>query len=268
MNQKTNIVYFTTTCNLACTYCYQHVEDYPHRHSSTEELEKIAIDTIKREDPKKQTLFVLFGGEPTVRWEQVKFFMDTAYSLKQDVQFNMVTNGIRFLDDTFLRDFLDNNHYKEGRLQIEVSFDGQVGNKERIYPNKKESTNDVLEVLFKLKEINTRYRIRYTIHKNNIGFIEDDLEKIEKFFNPERIILNEFEASFNEEEIKTVKRVKANLINKYYNKDIKVPICMKNNEMCSVCNQCDKSIKEFSLHLGADVIEKNHVESGKFNDFK
>jgi len=268
MNQKTNIVYFTTTCNLACTYCYQHVEDYPHKHTSAEELEKIAFDTIKRENPREQTLFVLFGGEPTLRWSHVNFFMDTVYRLKKNVQFNMVTNGIRFLDDSFLKEFLNNKHYREGRLQIEISFDGQVGNKERIYPNKKESTNDVLEVLFKLKEINTKYRIRYTIHKNNIEFVERDLDKIERFFNPERIILNEFESSFNEEEIETVKRVKSTLIYKYYNRDMKVPICMRNNEMCDICNQCDKRINEFSLHIGADTIEKKHIEAGKFNDFK
>ena len=266
-NISTNIVYFTTTCNLSCTYCYQHIKDYPHINTTKDELKKIAEDIIEREPDYEQTLFVLFGGEPTIRWDDVKFFMDYSYSLKKNVQFNMVTNGIRFLDDSFLKDFINNIHYKQGRIQLEISFDGVQGSRERIYPNGKESTKDILEVLFKLKEINVPYRIRYTVHKKNINNIQKDIEKIIKIFNPDRIILSENENDLDLEEIKFLNDFKTTLIKDYYNKKIQVPICMKNNEMCGICRKCITNIDEFSLYIKDSINNKKHFEIGIFNDF-
>jgi len=264
---KTNIIYFTTYCNLSCTYCYQHIQGYPHYIPSREELKKSAEDVIKREGLDNQSLFILFGGEPTTRWEDVKFFMDYTYSLKKNVQFNIVSNGIKFLDNDFLRDFLNNIHYKEGRIQLEISYDGQVGNRDRIYPNGKKSTEDVLEVLFKLKEIGTKYRMRYTVHKNNIEMLEYDLDKICRFFNPDRIVLSEYEEDLTDKELKKLENIKKSLINKYYNKEIIVPICMKNDEMCSICGLCEKNIEDFSLYLGKNNTVRKNTIVGNFNDF-
>jgi len=269
MIEMTNIVYLTTKCNLACTYCYQHVEDYPHKETSIEELKKIAYDIISREGFSEdiQTSFVLFGGEPTIRWTQAKIFMDYAYSLKKNVRFNMISNGIRFLDNDFVRDFISNSHYKEGRFDLDVSFDGLRGNIERIYHDGKESTNDVLEVLFKLKELNISYRLRYTVHSLNINVFEDDLMKIIKFFNPERIILNENWNSLSSEEILKLNKIKNKLIGLYYNKDIEVPICMKNDEMCTICNKCVKNPNDISLYLGDKKMSRKRFEIGQFKDF-
>jgi len=265
---KTNVVFFTTTCNLACTYCYQHLKDYPHKETSKKELMEIVDRTIEREGYNSQTLFILFGGEPTTRWENVEFFMNYAYFIKKDVQFNIVTNGIKFKDDKFLKKFISNIHYKEGRLKLEISFDGVEGNSERIYPNGKNSTKDVVEVLFKLKEINTNYRIRYTVHKKNVKFFENDILKIMKYFKPERIILSEYENDLSSDELKHIEKIKNILIKKYYNNEIDIPICMKYDEMCKVCGKCeDKHIEEFSINLGSESMIQKKITFDEFDTF-
>ena len=264
-NINTNIVYFTTTCNLACTYCYQHVKDYPHRSTTFDELKKIASDVIEREPVNQQTLFVLFGGEPTVRWEHVKFFMDLAYKLKKNVSFNMITNGIRFLEDDFLRDFLSNVHYREGRLQLEISFDGS--SHERVYSGGKDAYNDILSSIFLLKEIGTPFRIRYTIGKHNIKFLREDIKKIIKNISPERIILSENEEDLSKKELNDLQSIKKELISSIYNKDIVIPICMKNNESCSACGVCEILTQDFSIYLKDTINNKKHLEAGEFNDF-
>jgi len=267
-NLRTNVVFFTTTCNLACTYCYQHVKDYPHKETSKEELIEIVDRTVEREGTDSQTLFILFGGEPTTRWENVEFFMDYAYFIKENVQFNIVTNGIKFKDDRFLKKFISNTHYKEGRLKLEISFDGIEGNSERIYPNGKDSTKDVVEVLFKLKETNTKYRIRYTVHKKNVKNFENDILKIMKYFKPERLILSEYEDDLSSDELKYVENIKNILIKKYYNNEINIPICMKYDEMCAVCGKCgNKHIEDFSVNLGSSFSVQKKITFDTFDMF-
>lgn len=92
-----NVIYFTNKCNLACTYCYEDLANRPPQILSQEDIRNAVDAIIEREDPNSQTLIVLFGGEPTLEWENVCYLMEYAYSKKTNIRFNMTTNGIKFL---------------------------------------------------------------------------------------------------------------------------------------------------------------------------
>jgi len=262
---KTNIIYFTSACNLACTYCYEHLKDAEKNTMSREDLIKAADNTFKREPEDQQTFFILFGGEATLRWEDVKFFMDYCYSKKENVQFNMISNGIRFLDDNFTRDYLSNNHYQDGRLALDISFDGMEGNSDRIYPNGKDSSSDMLAILSKFKLIRLQYRLRYTVHLKNLHVFTDDILKIIKHFSPHRVILGVVNEQFGVNE-DVLYRIGEEKLKTLWNKqELKTPIC---ELFCDTCNGCTIHRDNLSLYTDSKEIQRPLVSTGLFDDFK
>jgi len=261
---KTNIIYFTSSCNLACTYCYEHLMDAEKNTMSREDLMKAADNTFAREPDDEQTFFILFGGEPTTRWEDVKFFMDYARSKKENVQFNMISNGIRFLDNDFTRDYISNRHYKDGKIQLDISFDGMKGNVDRVYHNGKSSSEDMLTILSKLKLISVQYRLRYTIHKKNLDHFVQDILKLIKHFSPHRVILGEVMEQFDDEDMKLLETNKKSLLDLWNNQKLLTPVC---ELFCDTCNGCSIQRDELSLYTDNNEIKRPLVSVKLFDDF-
>jgi sulfatase maturation enzyme AslB (radical SAM superfamily) len=265
-NSGVNVLYFTNKCNLACTYCYEDLPGRPPQILSKEDIVRIIDEVILREDPKKQTLFVLFGGEPTLEWENVCFAMEYAYSKKKNVHFNMTTNGIKYLSEKFILETKDNFFYKNRMLSIDVSFDG-VGNKDRIFHNGKESTFSMLEVFKNLSIHRFRYRLRYTVHKYNIRWCYDDIHKLIKTFKPERLITSVAWDTLGDDDLVKLQEVKDKFRNDWINSKIDVPVC---DLFCDMCNGCSetKDIKTYFTNEGNVTTHKNFENSPKFHDFK
>jgi len=265
----TNIIYMTTACNLSCTYCYQHLDTAKKKHITREELVKAADSTLAREDKDTQTFFILYGGEVTLRWEDVKFFMDYVCSKKDNVQFNMISNGIRFLDNDFTKDFINNIHYKNGKVQLDISFDGMTGNKERIYHNGDESANDMLEILSKLKLISIQYRLRYTINKLNITHFVEDVLKLIEHFKPSRLVLGEVLEIFDEDDLILLKQGKKELLDLWHKQELTVPVCTRFDEFCKYCNGCEIQRDGLSLYSPEEKETfRDYTSIGLFEDFK
>ena len=262
---KTNIVYFNNYCNLACTYCYETLDAVKKVTTSKEELKKIADDTIAREPKDKQTFFELFGGEPTLSWDNVVYFMDYCYSIKQNIHFEMVTNGIKLIDDRFMFQVYNNSHIKDGRLSISISYDGLEGNVDRIYQDKRESTIDVVSVLSKLSVLEFPFRIRYTIHKKNLYHVVEDITSILKHFKPLRIITSEVTEQLDDEDKHKVQRIYNLLREKWNNNEITVPIC---DVFCDTCDGC--TIRRDNLHyfVGDKEFQKQSYDEVAFNHFE
>lgn len=261
---QTNIIYFTNTCNMACTYCYEDLGNAVPKHTTKRELIDIANKIIKKEPKDEQTYFGLFGGEATLRWEECKYFMDYAYNEKQNVHFGLTTNGIKFLDNDFYNDFINNIHYKQGRLSLDVSFDGR-GNHDRIYHNGDSTDNDVLQVLGRFKLDSIKYRLRYTINKINIDKFSKDISKLVYWFNPTRVIVTDTTSQFNADELEMLKQGKEDLIQKWNNQEITVPIC---EIVCETCNGCDISRDIHSYYIKNENIVEDAKTTGSFNHFE
>ena len=267
--QRTNIIYFTTKCNLGCTYCYESLDEVNGVNTELEELYKIADEAIEREDPNMQTFFELFGGEPTLCWDNVEKFMDYAYSKKKNVRFEMITNGIKFKDLDFVERVYSNKHVSEGRVSISISFDGWKGNVDRIYRNGKQSREDVVIALSNLKTLELPFRIRYTIHPKNIDTVIEDIEDIIKFFNPQRIITSETTSLFTDEDFKKLYQTYKLLQMKWNNGEITTPVC---DIFCDTCDGCSVKRSKLQYYIKGERYSRDERNVGltfnQFNNFK
>ena len=261
-----NVLYFTNKCNLACTYCYEDLPGRPPQILTKEDIVKHVDAILAREDPNSQTLIVLFGGEPTLEWENVCFAMDYAFSKKRNVHFNMTTNGIKYLSQNFIDETMNNFFYKKGLLSIDVSFDG-IGNKDRVFHNGMDSTKSMIEVFTNLVKNKFRYRMRYTIHKFNINYVYNDITKLIKTFNPERMITSVAWDTLSNKDIEKLSEIKNQLRNDWINKAVSVPVCELFCDMCSGCGE-RKELKTYFTNEGNVTTYGNYENSPKFHDFK
>jgi sulfatase maturation enzyme AslB (radical SAM superfamily) len=261
-----NVLYFTNKCNLACTYCYEDLPGRPPQILSREDIRKHIDAIMARENPNSQTLIVLFGGEPTLEWDNVCYAMEYAYSKKTNVHFNMTSNGIKYLSQAFIDQTKANKFYKMGLLSIDVSFDG-VGNSDRVFHNGMDSTKSMLAVFTNLVKNNFRYRIRYTFHKLNINHAYNDISMIIKTFHPERLITSVAWSTLSEQDIETLATTKEQLRNDWINKTVAAPVC---DLFCDMCNGCGerKELKSYFTNEGNVTVYENHENSPVFHDFK
>lgn len=265
-NSGVNVIYFTNRCNLACTYCYEDLIGRPEQVLTQEQIRDSIDAIIAREDPSTQTLFVLFGGEVTLQWENALYFMDYAYSKKKNVHFNISTNGIRFLKDDFIIGYKKLKYNILGLTSLDISFDG-VGNGERITHNGKPSTPFMIKVFKKLNDHNVPFRLRYTMHSGNINNLYADIKLIAKTIKPQRIITSIAWSTLTDDMLKLLQQAKEDLRQDWFNRDITIPVCAL---FCDACNGCGsrKDIKTYFTDEGNVTTYKNDVIAPKFNDFK
>jgi len=264
LEARTNVVYFTSVCNLGCTYCYEELNNVKPKNLTIEQLYKIADNAIDNEPKDDQTLFVLFGGEATLRWDEAEKFMDYAFKKKTNVQFNLITNGIRFLEEEFFKNFFKNKHYNTGRLTIDISFDGIKGNVDRIYKDGRSSTNDVVMVFSKLNAFNLKWRLRYTIHSNNIDGFVDDIQKLCEHFNPDRVISGVAQETLNEEQVRVLNQGYEKLKFLWNTNEITTPVCSLFCDTCDGCTPRD-TIADF---IGTEADIHPNLTDGKFDKFE
>jgi sulfatase maturation enzyme AslB (radical SAM superfamily) len=261
-----NVLYFTNKCNLACTYCYEDLPGRPPQILTREQIRTSIDAIIARERPESQTLIVLFGGEATLEWDNVCYAMEYAFSKKSNVHFNLTTNGIKYLSQKFIDETVSNKFYKTGLMSIDVSFDG-VGNGDRVYHNGMDSTGSMLQVLTNLVKNNVRYRIRYTIQKNNIDFWYEDAHMIIKTFKPQRFITSVAWSTLEAADYPKLESAKEKFRSDWINKEIAAPIC---EIFCDMCNGCGerKELKTYFTNEGNVTTYGNYENAPEFHDFK
>lgn len=252
-----NILYLTTKCNLNCTYCYEDLTNKAKKSTTLENLIKQVDDIIDNEPMENQTLFVLFGGEPTLEWENVKSIVTYALSKKKNVFFNIETNGIKFQDDDFLTEFLD--FISDKPFSVDISFDG-VGNFLRVDHSENDTTHKMISVLNKFKQLDINWRIRYTITKSNYSEFAYDIAKIIKEFNPKRVITSEDSSSFNNDDYIRINQQKQGLQYLWNTNRINTPIC---NIFCETCDGCHSSKSEKKYYKDGVLVDSIEVKGNQ-----
>jgi sulfatase maturation enzyme AslB (radical SAM superfamily) len=261
-----NVLYFTNKCNLACTYCYEDLEGRPEQILSQEDIRKSVDHILAREPEDQQTLFVMFGGEVTLEWENAVYCMEYAYSKKKNVHFNISTNGIRFLKDDFLFDYKKLKYNLLGLTSLDISFDG-IGNGDRVTKAGTSSTPLMLKIFARLNNAGVPFRLRYTMHKGNINSLYEDIKLISQKIMPHRIITSVAWDTLDDDGIKKLYAAKELLRSDWFNGEIKIPVC---ELFCDACNGCGvrKDIKTYYSDEGNITTYKNYESAPKFNDFK
>ena len=129
MSEKTvsNILYLTSACQLACKYCYEADKRKKLKEDFwiSEEQLKEALDFFKDHNIENRNA-LLFGGEPLLAWDKIKFAVDYVLNtLKFDYfGFDIITNGIKLADEAFFVEFF-NSFNNRIRLKLEISYDGK-----------------------------------------------------------------------------------------------------------------------------------------------
>jgi sulfatase maturation enzyme AslB (radical SAM superfamily) len=261
-----NVIYFTNKCNLNCTYCYEDLPGRPPQIMTKSDIRESIDSIIERESKDQQTLFVLFGGEVTLEWENAKYFMEYAYSKKKNVHFNISTNGIKFLKDEFALDYKNIKYNRLGLTSLDISFDG-LGNKERITHSGKESTPLMLKIFRNLNRLNIPFRLRYTMHNHNINNLYNDISLIAKTIKPQRIITSVAWSTLDDDGLKQLGIAKDLLRADWADGKIQIPVC---ELFCDTCDGCGerKEIKTYYSDEGNVTTYKNYESAPKFNDFK
>lgn len=263
-NSSTNVIYFTTECNFRCKYCYEHLDDAKPQKLSKDQIRKTIDDILEREKD-TQSLFVMFGGEVTLEWENAKYFMDYAMSKKQNVHFNISTNGYRFKSEKFILDYINTNAYKCGKTSLDVSFDG-IGNSERVLKNGASTTETMFTVFKNLKKYNVPFRVRYTVHRKNYEVYFEDVLLIANLINPDRIILSFNYSDFNTDELEYIKQTNMKFEDVFQSGELKIPVC---EFCCNVCTQCHsrKELKSYYGENGMISMSEHSKNAGEFKDF-
>jgi radical SAM protein with 4Fe4S-binding SPASM domain len=136
---KISSVYFITTlaCNLSCKYCFVH----QNPKNMSLQVAKDTVDFImQNHDKKHRPLFNFFGGEPTLRWDDL--IVPTVLYIREkydNVWLGITTNGI-LLD----RDKLE--FLKKYNVGLLLSMDGDKITQDINRPTKTgDSSFDILE---------------------------------------------------------------------------------------------------------------------------
>jgi len=115
INNRINIVFITTDdCNFRCSYCYEsHIKKSIDKNTYD--------DTLKflNRFEKDELLINWFGGEPTLRMNEIHYFMQEVYKLKKfkKITSSIVTNGYLLSEKNFNQ--LINDHINNFQITLD-----------------------------------------------------------------------------------------------------------------------------------------------------
>lgn len=183
-----NILYLTImptyTCNLACTYCFQH--HVPGSIINWETVDKI-IKVVEKNINKYTGLYVeWFGGEPLIAKEQVLYmnqkFKEICQNIKLPYVSRITTNGY-YLDLNTFKQLQQNNCFV---YYISVDGNKELHDKQRPCKNGDGSYDIIMKNLKKIKNAissrNFRIEIRVNCSYKSYDDFNKFLSKYERIF--------------------------------------------------------------------------------------
>lgn len=177
----------TEECNMNCKYCSQSSFRTRKRlgNMSLETIES-SINRFYSTNTNRTRTIVLYGGEPTVHMEGVKFAIDYVRNKLNDLETEIIifTNGI--LINSEIVDFFATNN-----VSVILSLDGkqEINDQYRVQGN--DGTYHYVNKTIELfNEKGVRFGISATIGPHNINCLEDIVDFFVTEYNPFSIGLN------------------------------------------------------------------------------
>lgn len=245
-----NIFYFTDKCDFRCTYCYESMKDrkFTKGRVTKEQIEKFIDDALEKDG--HYPLFILFGGEPFLEYDMMKYFYQ--YATKRSngtAHYTIYTNGRFFWKDSNTLDFIRN--FKN--TSVFLSYDGK-SNYKRIYQGK-DSTPYTLKVIQKLSGLYQKglidFGISFTVGEDNFDTCDKDIELLLSTFKMSKISIQ-----LNIAELEKHTNTEPNLVPRVVHEKLKdvflkfrVPICELMCDLCGKCKSGDPKDHEY-YHYG------------------
>lgn len=217
-NSESIVLEMTEKCNLKCVYCiygelYNRTPFRKHKNIDIEFALKLIIyfhnhywNTEKNHSLRKNIKISFYGGEPLLRFNDIKRVVDLTQRLNNEkvhYQYLMTSNGLLINEKIAL--FLVENNFK-----LSISIDGnEFGNSYRIYPSGQSSYNHLIKNIELLQKQHPKYfencvTFMSVLHNRNSVeminvFLRDKYNKIVSIgtLNPIGII-SEKEKDFNQ----------------------------------------------------------------------
>ena len=164
--QKQLMLIPTYSCNLSCTYCFQHGIDDRPTLISKETVDAFFDYANKNYANESVKPFVtLFGGEPLInskaQREIIEYIVDSC--VKYDYELSFVTNGYDFVD------FAD--YFKKAKIkEVQFTLDGIdiIHDKRRMTGNQKGTFDRIIKGMKKALEYGFPIKLRSVVDKENI----------------------------------------------------------------------------------------------------
>ena len=202
-------------------------------------LDEIAV----RENSLVSTL-VIMGGEPFLRFDLLKYAVDTAWKMDYQFGISVTTNGT-LLNAKFSKApaLIELKELISKISTLEISWDGS-GHDRRIFNHRGSapavsSRAMVNATMLMLAENNIPFRISYTVHKDNWNKLVYDMVYIMEKYKPAEIKLSFAcqELKDNGVDYEKLKREFLGYAEHLY-MSYGIPIC---DLSCKLCKKCDKS---------------------------
>ena len=173
-SQKISIMYIivTSTCNLACKYCYlSEALNQENSRSMDEVTASKAIDMFSRivkNDRVEKPEIIFYGGEPLLDTKLMEFALNYASTIIPNCRFTLNTNGT-VINEHSIRLL---KHYD---VEVSLSIDGpkDIHNRFRIDRSGKGTFSKAITGYKKLQKNNVRVGISCTITPENVNRLEE-----------------------------------------------------------------------------------------------
>ncbi|MDD3178235.1 MAG: radical SAM protein [Candidatus ainarchaeum sp.] len=160
-------------CNLNCKYCF--VKDYFDNISIKKEHIIKALKLYKNQKSKLKKKIILYGGEPLLDYNLVKFTLEKIYSIfKKNANIIIVTNGVK-LDLKYV------NLFKKYNVSVGISIDGfsSKTNSNRVNHNNKNMYLEIKKGFDLLISKKIPVSVSYTLTKDNIRDIKHFVKNLD-----------------------------------------------------------------------------------------
>jgi uncharacterized protein len=195
----------TFNCDLNCSYCFTRFYNYSRFGVMNKETARATLEFAKK-NVAEGGLIWFFGGEPTVAWDVVKFFVEEVRSQGLKFRLGMTTNGY-LLDEERLNYLAEKTGKTFGFLW---SMDGtkELHDRFRVLPGGK-GTWDVVFRNFKLAEkiFGRQPQVRWTFGPGTITGIAEAVKQYVEEYRIHVIALGAvFEAEWSENDYAEFRR--------------------------------------------------------------
>jgi uncharacterized protein len=166
----------TDRCNLNCTYCFVDINS-GNPDMSMEDLRSGLYYLFSQNANSKEVYIQWFGGEPTLRFDLIKYGDNLAQDLQKQFSVEKVTRGIVTNAVSISDEMIE--HFSQYNYGIGISIDGtpEINSKNRFLPNGKGSDEKIISNLKKLKPLAERRQlyvgINLTPTEENVDHISD-----------------------------------------------------------------------------------------------
>jgi sulfatase maturation enzyme AslB (radical SAM superfamily) len=231
---RVNVLYLTTMCNLNCDYCYEKNPERKRQITLSKESCQDFLNEIADREKGLVSTLVIMGGEVFLEFSTLMDVLWIAKKMNHEFAISVVTNGT-LLKNIPLEKF---KLFYSLITTLEISYDGS-GSDRRTYKTGG-TTKPIVEFnLATLRHLGLKYKISYTVHKDNYKNLLFDMIWIMTKLRPSAIKL-----SFACQELSDAgvdyKKFKQDFLEyaEQLYMSYGIPIC---DLSCSQCLKCDSS---------------------------